>query len=243
MVLVQTGHNGAVHPVGYLTSSTENSAMAEAFRCLRSRLLLPKAGSPPRTIVVTSAIPGEGKTITSIGISVMLAQRGKRVLLVDADLRQSPNIQHPLLDHPSPGLSECLANSETEQEAVRVSGMRNLDVVPAGDWPPNPAELLDSDAMRSLLSKWAKSYDHIVIDTPPILGYADALAPAAIADGVLVVARAEHTDRQSLRDACEILEQVRARTLGIVLNAVHNGSAPYARYNDQRLRLERGNEC
>jgi polysaccharide biosynthesis transport protein len=146
-------------------------------------------------------------------------------------LRRSRVHRHLVPDHSGPGLSECLAGAaDPATTIVRVGGAPNLDVLPAGHRPPNPSELLDSDSMRSLLAKWSGQYDHIIIDTPPVLGFADAIAPASMVDAVLIVARAHQTTRQSLVRARDLLSRVHARVIGVVMNDVNPKSSDYYDY-------------
>lgn len=216
------------------------SEFAESFRSLRTTLLLSSPGAPPKTVLVTSAAPGEGKTVTSVTTAIVLAQRGRRVLLVDADLRRSSLHRHLVPEHKGPGLSECLAGAAApETTIVTVGSAPNLDVLLAGDRPPNPSELLDSDSMRALLAKWSGQYDHIIIDTPPVLGFADAIAPASMVDAVLLVARAQQTTKPSLMRARDILGRVHARVIGVVMNDVNLKSSDYRDYYGYSAKSEK----
>ena len=149
--------------------------MAESYRALRTSLLLSNLGTPPKIIMITSARPQEGKTTTSINTAIVLAQKGVRVLLIDADLRR-PSVHKTLGMGPRSGLSNVLtgsASSNTPSPALRFS--RTCLFLPAGTPPPNPAELLASSNMRDLLLELRDQYDHIVIDTPPTLSVTDAV--------------------------------------------------------------------
>ena len=158
-----------------LLLSRPNSHFAEAFRALRTTLLLSSPGAPPKVIMISSAAPGEGKTTLSVNCAVALAQKGSHVLLVDADLRRSRAHGHFRVQGEL-GLSSCLAGSLDAREFIKpLSIAVNLDFMPAGRRPPNPVELLDSERMRRLLEQWRNEYDHIVIDTPPLGSLSDAL--------------------------------------------------------------------
>ncbi|MFB3917505.1 MAG: GumC family protein [Terriglobales bacterium] len=210
--------------------SRPNSQFAEAFRALRTTLLLSSPGAPPKVIVISSAAPGEGKTTLSINCALALAQKGARVLLVDADLRRSC-IRGRVRMESTLGLSSCLAGTLDAATAINpLPGAPNLDVLPAGQRPPNPVELLDSDRMRALLENWRKQYDHIVIDTPPLVGLSDALVLSPVADAVLLVARSARTSQQSLRRARDILAKVNARTVGVIINDLNVNSSDYYSY-------------
>jgi succinoglycan biosynthesis transport protein ExoP len=206
------------------------SGFAESFRILRSTLLISTAGKPPQVVVVTSPLPGEGKTVTATNVALAFAQTGKRVLLVDGDMRRGP-IETRLNLPPSEGLSRCIAGAiEAGEAVVPHPEMPNFDILPAGERPAAPAELLDSDRMRQLIIEWRKKYDHIVIDTPPVLGLSDALVLATMADVVLLVARYGVTGRQSLSRARDSLERVDVRPLGLVFNDLDINSGRYHDY-------------
>src|SRR5207253_6204803 len=152
-----------------VTQSRPQSQMAEAYRALRTALLLSSVGAPPKVVVVTSALPSEGKTTTSINTAIVLAQKGNRVLLVDADLRR-PSIHKTLGMGPRTGLSSVLTGSaNVQQTIVRSALLPSLFILPAGPPPPNPAELLSSGNMKKVLDELREQYDHIVVDTPPTL--------------------------------------------------------------------------
>ncbi|MGA2696165.1 MAG: polysaccharide biosynthesis tyrosine autokinase [Terriglobales bacterium] len=213
--------------VELVTQARPQSRMAEAYRALRTSLLLTSAGTPPKTILVTSALPQEGKTTTSINCAVVLAQKGSRVLLVDADLRR-PGVHKTLGMGPCAGLSNVLTNSATLQQAiVRSSILPNLFILPAGTPPPNPAELLASTNMKDLLAELRADYDHIVIDTPPTLSVTDAVIMATRADTVILVIRSGQTTRQALQRSRDLLTQVNAHIAGVLLNAADLDSADY----------------
>jgi len=203
-----------------VSHSRPKSEMAEAYRALRTSILLSSLGAPPKVILVTSALPQEGKTTTSINSAIVLAQKGARVLLVDADLRR-PGIHQKMGLKPRAGLSTLLAGSETFDNLVIPSPqLPNLFVLPAGPAPPHPAELLGSDLMKNYLAQWRERFDHILIDTPPVLSVTDAVLLSVDADSVVLVIRSGQTTKEALRRARSILTQVNARMMGVVLNAV-----------------------
>jgi succinoglycan biosynthesis transport protein ExoP len=216
--------------VEVVTQVHPQSQMAEAYRALRTSLLLSSSGAPPKVILVTSALPQEGKTTTSINTAVVLAHKGVRVLLMDADLRR-PGIHKILGLGPRVGLSNLLTGSaELQQVVTRSPMLPNLVVLPAGTPPPNPAELLASPDMHDLIERLRNQYDHIVIDTPPALSVTDAVVLATRADAVVLVIRSGHTTKQALRRAREILGRVNAKVTGVLLNAVNLRSADYYYY-------------
>jgi exopolysaccharide transport family protein len=213
-----------------VTQVRPQSQMAESYRALRTSLLLSNLGAPPKVIMVTSARPQEGKTTTSINTAIVLAQKGVRVLLVDADLRR-PSVHKTLGMGPRSGLSNVLTGSATLQQTITVSPiLPNLFIMPAGTPPPNPAELLASSNMRDLLVELRQLYDHVVIDTPPTLSVTDAVVLSPRADATILVIRSGHTTKQALRRSRDILMQVNAHVAGVLLNAVDLTSPDYYYY-------------
>jgi polysaccharide biosynthesis transport protein len=213
-----------------VTQVRPQSQMAESYRALRTSLLLSNLGAPPKVIMVTSARPQEGKTTTSINTAIVLAQKGVRVLLVDADLRR-PSIHKTLGMGPRSGLSNVLTGSATVQQTITTSPiLPNLFIMPAGTPPPNPAELLASSNMRDLIVELRELYDHIVIDTPPTLSVTDAVVLSPRADATILVIRSGQTTKQALRRSRDILMQVNAHVAGVLLNAVDLTSPDYYYY-------------
>ena len=216
--------------VELITQSRPQSQMSEAYRALRTSLLLTSVGAPPKIILITSALPQEGKTTTSVNTATVLAQKGTRVLLIDADLRR-PSIHKALGLGPKSGLSNVLTGGVSLPDAIcRSSAMPNLFVLPAGTPPPNPAELLASSQMVEVLAELRQHYDHIVLDTPPTLSVTDAVVLSTRADAVVLVIRCGQTTKPALRRSREILAQVNARVAGVLLNAVNLDSPDYYYY-------------
>jgi capsular exopolysaccharide synthesis family protein len=220
--------------VELVAQARPQSQMAESYRALRTSLLLSNLGAPPKVIMVTSALPQEGKSTTSINCAVVLAQKGVRVLLIDADLRR-PSIHKTLGMGPRSGLSNVLTGSTTLHQAITASPvLPNLHVLPAGTPPPNPAELLASSNMKDVLDELRGQYDHIVVDTPPTLSVTDAVVLSPRADAIVLVIRSGQTTKQSLRRARDILTQVNARVSGVLLNAVDLTSPDYYYYYEYK---------
>src|SRR5437867_1323646 len=216
--------------VELITQSRPQSQMAESYRALRTSLLLTSLGAPPKVILITSALPQEGKTTTSINTAIVLAQKGVRVLLIDADLRR-PSIHKTLGMGPKMGLSNVLTGNATLQQAtVRSSILPGLFILPAGTPPPNPAELLASSNMKDVLAELREQYDHIVVDTPPALSVTHAVVMSTRADAVVLVIRSGQTTKQALRRSRDLLMQVNARIGGVLLNAVDLNSPDYYYY-------------
>jgi len=213
-----------------VTQVRPQSQMAESYRALRTSLLLSNLGAPPKVIMVTSARPQEGKTTTSINAAIVLAQKGVRVLLMDADLRR-PSVHKTLGMGPRSGLSNVLTGSATVQQTITTSPiLPNLFIMPSGTPPPNPAELLASSNMRDLIAELRQQFDHIVIDTPPTLSVTDAVVLSPRADATILVIRSGQTTKQALRRARDILMQVNAHVAGVLLNAVDLTSPDYYYY-------------
>jgi polysaccharide biosynthesis transport protein len=216
--------------VELVTLERPKSQMAESYRALRTSLLLTSLGGPPHVILVTSALPGEGKSTTTLNAAIVLAQKGARVLLMDADLRR-PTLHKTLGMGPREGLSDVLTgNASLAQAIVPTHILPNLSLLPAGTPPPNPAELLASSNMRELLVQLRSQYDHIVIDTPPTLSVTDAVILSTLADRVVLVIRSAQTTKQALRRSRDILMQVNAHVCGVLLNAVDLASPDYYNY-------------
>ncbi len=216
--------------VEIVTQARPQSQMAESYRALRTSLLLSSLGAPPKVIMVTSARPQEGKTTTAINSAIVLAQKGARVLLVDADLRR-PGVHKTLGLGPRSGLSNVLTGSATLEQTITVSPvLPNLFILPAGTPPPNPAELLASTNMKQVLDELREQFDHVVVDTPPTLSVTDAVVLSPRMDAIILVIRAGQTTKQALRRARDILMQVNAHVTGVLLNAVDLSSPDYYYY-------------
>jgi capsular exopolysaccharide synthesis family protein len=200
--------------------SDARSPMAESYRHLRTSLLLSSAGQPPRTILVTSSQPSEGKTTTAINTAFMLAQTGAEVVIVDCDLRR-PRI-HAHFEVPNAkGLTNWLSGDTDLDGLIQTYQLHsNLKLLTSGPVPPNPAELLGSDEMRRLLTLLSERFAHIVIDTPPVISFTDASILSTMVDGVVLVVHGGRSSRAVVRRAKQQLLDVGAHIFGIVLNNV-----------------------
>jgi len=202
-----------------ITQEQPYSKAAECYRTLRSSLLLGASGNA-KVLVITSASPSEGKTLTAVNCAAVMAQQGTKVLLVDADLRRS-SLHHNLGIRREPGLGDILSGRCTADEAmVAVENIPHLSVVTSGGGVPYPSEALASEAMTAALRRWRNEYDHIVIDTPPVAMVTDAVVLAAQADSVVLVAMASGTTRQALCRTRDLLLRANARIAGVVVNGV-----------------------
>jgi succinoglycan biosynthesis transport protein ExoP len=198
-------------------------------------------GAPPQTILVTSAVTQEGKTTTSVNLAIVLARQGKRVLLVDADLRR-PSIETALGLKATAGLGTLMNGNKTKSigagtaagsvgdPIVSLPKVPNLFVLPAGPCEPTQFELISSDLLRDLLADWRERFDHIVIDTPPVLLASDAVRLSVQADSVILVVRYGYTPRDAFCRAQESLRSVNASVTGVVLNGYDPNSAEFSYY-------------
>ena len=214
-----------------------SSQLAECYRALRTALLFSNGEVSPKVILVTSALPQEGKTTVSLNSAIALAYQGAKVLLIDADLRR-PEL-HACLGVPAqPGLGELLADEEsTPAKPTACAKAPNLFLLPAGYRRPSPAETLGSERMRGLLNAFRKRFDFVVIDTPPVLAVTDAVVLSKAADGVLLVVRSAATTEQSLLRARDLLLRVNARIAGVLVNRANIHSSDY--YNSYACLGER----
>jgi len=205
------------------------SQVSEAFRALRTSLLLSQPDHPPQVILVTSALPREGKTTSALNLAVTLAQLGDRTLIVDSDLRK-PGIRRALgltvgRDF---GLSSYLAGvSSLEDVVIQHPQIENLSALTTGPIPPSPADLLSSHRMRDAITYLRQKYKFIVIDSPPIMAATDAVILSALTDGVLLVVRSGETPKEAFTRTRDLLHAVKCRLLGVVLNAVDSSAPDY----------------
>jgi capsular exopolysaccharide synthesis family protein len=202
---------------------------AEAFRALRTALVFSRTGRAAKTLLVTSATASEGKTFVVVNLACALAQGGARTLVLDADLRR-PRISKAFEMDRVPGLADVLVGRAPLEDAIRATDQERLDVLPAGELPENPSELLGGDALVKLLERLAEKYDRIIIDTPPTQVVTDPCVVAAIADATLPLVSASQVTRTTARRMIESLAQVGARPLGVVLNQVPSGDGGYGYY-------------
>ncbi len=208
--------------------SAEGVAGTEEFRTLRSRMYQIRERQPLKKILVTSALPKEGKSFVSANLAqVLVQQRGCRTLLIDGDLRGA-RLHLALGTNPSPGLTEYLSGECDETEIIQAGPMEGLYFVPAGKVMPNPAELISSDRLKVLLQAVGPTFDWIIIDSPPVVPVSDASILANLCDGVLIVVRSNSTPSDLARRAREEFSE--KILLGVVLNGVDAGSSPYSRY-------------
>jgi len=214
--LVPAVPDGVVSVAPAIQTSPEAT---EAFRSLRTSILL-SASPVPKLILVTSALPGEGKTTTAVNLGATLTSLGSRVVIVDCDMRR-PSCHRSLGVQNSPGFVQCLTGRVALSEAIlAVPGLANLSVIPCGPIPPNPAEILSSPLAGELLQKLRAEFDYVLVDSPPLLSVADSRILATLTDAAVLVARAFETPYDIVRRARALLYSANARILGVALNAV-----------------------
>ena len=208
------------------------SPLAEAYRHLRTSVLLSTAGRAPKSLLVTSSLPGEGKTTTAVNTAISLAQTGASVVIIDADMRR-PRLQTIFSLDRQEGLSSILSSDVSEGEMlemVRHDEASGLNVLTSGPIPPNPAELLGSDQMRRLVATLQGNYTHVVVDSPPISSFTDGVLISTMVDGVLLVVHGGKSSRHIVRRSKQLLSDVGAKIFGVVLNNVNLQSHDYYYY-------------
>ncbi len=221
-------------PSRLITVTAKDSLAAESFRSIRSSIMLSSADRQSKVIVLTSSFMAEGKSTLSANLAIALAQRGARVLLVDSDLRRSTLNKVFGLTGSLPGLSNLLSMVDEQDVYVTpVAEVPTLTLLPAGAKPPNPAELLASNRMAELIHRWREEYDHVVIDSAPILMVSDALAVASRADGTVVIVRAGLTRKKAVSRAFELLSRSNVRILGAVMNDINLKIENYYTYSSR----------
>ena len=204
-----------------ITLLQPESYVAEQFRTLRTRIDAMEATSPIRALSVTSARPGDGKTLTSLSLAVVTSMNvGRSVVLVDCDLRL-PTVHKSLALTPEAGLAEVLAGEASVDQALHRAEGTDLDVIPVRSIPSNPAELLASDRMSALVEELTSRYDRVILDLPCTLGLPDAKTVSQLSDGIVFVVRAGVTPDEDVAAAIEVLD--RRKVLGVVLNGAENG--------------------
>jgi len=220
---------GASFPVELITHGHPKSMLSEAYRNIRTSILLSFSERPPRKILLTSPNPAEGKTTTVINTGIALAQTGVRVVVVDTDMRK-PRIHKIFGEENEVGLSNFLSGNAELESILKKTGIPNLFFIPSGPIPPNPSELIGSNLFKSMMKCLEERFDHIVLDSPPVLGFADSTILSTFVDGIILVVAGGKTPRETLERAKEVLQQVSAKILGVVINRVDIRRSDYGYY-------------
>lgn len=214
-----------------LVAEVSGSPAGEVFRALRTNVRFSHVDRPRRVVLVTSTGPEEGKSTVLANLGVSLAQSGRRTLLIDTDLRR-PTLHHFFRMNDARGLADLLAGDATVEETVQASHLENLDVLPSGTRPPNPAELIESNRLQDLISSLRERYDYVLLDSPPAGGLIDSSLMCGLADGVLFVVERGRFDLNAVRGALRQLDRAGAKLYGVVLNKspVDNRGTMYGYY-------------
>jgi len=229
--LQRTNGNGSAPEL--LINASGPSQQAEAYRHLRTSILLSTAGRPPKSLLVTSSVPAEGKTTMVVNTATVLAQTGAQVLVIDADMRR-PRLHYVFGLDNNDGLSAILSSDMTEADVLsKINKFRdtNIYLLSSGAIPPNPAELLGSAQMKRLLDIVGETFNYFVIDSPPIASFTDGVLISSLVDGVLLVVHGGKTSRQVVKRTREILHEVGAKIIGVVLNKADVRSSDYHYYH------------
>lgn len=224
--------NGNGHGRPLLINEDVRSPVAEAYRHLRTSVLMSVAGRAPKTLLVTSSQPAEGKTTTAVNTALVLAQTGANVLIIDADMRH-PQLHSIFNLENERGLSTYLSSGMSETEALSLieqTSESGVFLLSSGPPPPNPAELLGSEQMRRLIRSLELTYTHIIIDSPPIGYFTDSVIVSLLVDGVLLVVHSGRCSRAVVRRSRRVLQDVGAKIFGVVLNGVKEGSSHHDYY-------------
>jgi len=219
----------ASYPVELVTHGHPKSILSEAYRNIRTSILLSFSEKPPKKIVITSPNPSEGKTTTVINTAIALSQTGAQVLIIDGDMRH-PRIHKIFNEENGAGLSNFLSGNSPLDSIIKKTEVPNLYYIPSGPIPPNPSELIGSKVFKVMMDSLGKKFDHIVLDSPPALGFADSVILSTTVDGVILVVLGGKTPRETLQRAKEVLHQVNAKILGVVINRVDIHRSGYGYY-------------
>lgn len=202
---------------GLITLEDPKSSVSESYRTLRTNIQFSNIDQQLRMIMVTSSGPGEGKSTTIANLAVVTAEMNKKTLLVDTDLRK-PTVHHTFEVANRHGLTTYLAGQSTLDSIIQATRCPNLDVITSGPIPPNPVELLNSKAMEQFIQDIAQRYDQVLFDSPPVIAVTDAQVLATKLDGVILVVDSGATNQDMALKAKQLLENVQAKLLGVVLN-------------------------
>ena len=214
----------------FVMEKAPKSIDAEAYRSLRSNIEYSSFDDEYRVIVVTSSVPGEGKSTTSGNLAIALAQSGNSVLLVDCDMRK-PSIHKMFKISNAAGTAELLLRKKLFEEVAN-NYNENLTIITAGKIPPNPSEMLASRAMTAFIEEMKKEFKYIILDTPPLQAVTDAQVLSTKADGVLLIVRAGSTKREMVLNSVDLIKKVQGKVIGTVLNGVENKKNNYYYYGE-----------
>ncbi|MGL5577407.1 MAG: CpsD/CapB family tyrosine-protein kinase [Sarcina sp.] len=210
----------------FIVEKEPKSIAAEAYKTLRTNIQYSSYNENLKTLLVTSANPQEGKSVTAGNLAISFAQDNKKVIIIDCDLRR-PTIHKKFNISNENGLTELLLRRKEAKECIQTY-LENLDVITSGHIPPNPSEMLGSDNMTKLLEELKERYDYVIIDTPPVLAVSDAQVIATKTDGVVFVVKSAGTKKEEIIQAKANLDKVNAKIVGSVLNSIENSNNKYS---------------
>ena len=227
-------NQGATKPVNLITLLNPNSPISEQYRTVRTNLQFAVAGDQPlRSMTVVSSGPGEGKSTSAANLAVVFAQAGRKVLLVDADMRKATVHKTFGLSNEI-GLSNLVSGQQAASSVIQATDVNNLSIITSGPTPPNPAELLNSRRMNVLMEELYQTFDLIIFDLPPVMTVADGLIMASKTDGTVLVIREGVTRKDSVLEAKSRLLQAKARILGVIYNSAEQvNESSYYYYSDK----------
>ena len=222
------GEGFPVEKIELAAFSDPKSPVAEAYRTVRTNLQFAGIDKALKVIEVTSSTPDEGKSTVIASLGIVMAQAGKKTLIIDCDFRNPT--QHKIFKVRNKGVSDCIAIGGKFEDFRQATGQEGLDLFPSGPVAPNPSELLTSEKMKAMLSELKESYDYVLIDTPPVLPVTDAAALSAQVDGVVLVIASGQNKPEAVQLAKRRLEQAKAHLIGCVLNKAKIGGSSYGSY-------------
>jgi capsular exopolysaccharide synthesis family protein len=232
MLRFKKKHNTAQNPVPLIAASDRRSAVSEQYRAIRSNINFTMVDKLLKTLVVTSAEPNDGKSSVSSNLAIVYADAGKRVLLVDGDMRK-PTLGLSFKIANPKGLSNLLTDrSISYSDVINETQIENLSVMTVGEIPPNPSELLGSEKMKTIIAELGEMYDLVIFDLPPLANISDAQVLASRVDGTVLVARSNKTNFQNLESAKNLLTMAKANIVGVVLNDNKKVSDSYYYYGN-----------
>jgi capsular exopolysaccharide synthesis family protein len=220
---------GTFYPVELVTFGNSTSMLSEAYRNVRTSILLSFSEKPPKKIAISSPNPAEGKTTTVTNTAIALSQTGARVLIIDSDMRK-PRVHEVFGEENGVGLSSFLSGNSTLRSIIKPSNIPHLFYISSGPIPPNPSELISSQLFRTTMRFLEEKFDHIILDSPPVLGFADSIILSTFVDGVILVVQGSKTPVETLQRSKDALLQVNAKILGVVINRVDIGRGDYGYY-------------
>lgn len=227
-----------------IAQSNPKSPISEAFRVLRTNIEFSSIDNPIKSLVFTSTLPGEGKTTVIANLAITFALQEKHVLLIDGDLRK-PRVHRIFRIENDTGLTNFLSVKDDYRMYLKKTDLKNLDIMPCGIIPPNPSELLSSNTMKQFIKQVTNEYDIILIDTPPIGTVTDAALLSTVVDGTILVASSGTVEIDAIIRAKELLDQVNANIVGVVVNKIDKSNAGkyyqyyYSRYDENNSQISR----